>query len=756
SGGEAQRVKLAKFLGMRSLENRVLILDEPSTGLSPFDVTALLMVIDKLVRSGSTIIVVEHNSDFIRAADWIIDLGPGAGPDGGFLMYSGPYSKFLAVKESVTARGLILEESIKPHSRSITNELKEKDLGISITGGKAHNLKNVNCTFPKNKLTVVTGVSGSGKSSLVGDILKSVAERRFLETLSLYERQGINEGPEADVEEVKGLGVAVDLAPTKLGGWFNYRSTVGLITEISNHLTVLFSSFGKNMCPRCKGSIPQHNRNWVCPKCHTTVKVPDPQFFSSSNYSSACTHCHGVGTLQIPQTEKLIINPEKPLCGGAMHSPGFFPKGYLCKRYNGGYYFIQAIAKRYNFDPNLTPWNEMSSKAQEVFLFGDPEPIEVHYESRKQGKYTSVNTYPGFYGWVRDWDVGGTYTRTELCPKCGGARLRPEYLAVKLKDHNIHELNEIPLSDLHQVIMNFNPPSLETHISRYSYFKIVQRLEFLIQVGLGYINLSRPIWSLSAGESQRIRLAGLLGSGLTSLAVLIDEPTRGLHPAEVDSLLKALKRLRDEGNTLIVVEHDPLVIQSADNIIDMGPGSGINGGEIVEQGTFESIAGSNTITGKWLSKKRKFKIPQVYRRPKGWLKLHGASENNLKGDSCEIPLGILVGVCGVSGSGKSTLINDTLGRIIVPKKQTTSVAYEPIEPGKYESLEGEFSQAMIIDQSRKQVYSPLNFLGLKKTFFGIYAESDDAKHLELDVKTISSPCSACKGRGRIKIDMAFL
>jgi excinuclease ABC subunit A len=756
SGGEAQRVKLAKYLGMKSLEDRLLILDEPSTGLSPYDIIKLFSVLDNLVRSGATIIVVEHNSDFIRAADWIIYLGPGAGPDGGHLIYCGPSKEFEKVVNSVTVKGLLNEESIRPRTE-VSIPKSEKQNNISIRNASIHNLKNVTCDFPKEKITVVTGVSGSGKSSLVSDVLRSEAERRFLETLSLYERQGIREGPETEVEEVTGLGVALNVAPRKFGGWYNYRSTVGLITEISNHLAVLFSQFGKYECLNCGNIVHQKDRSWYCPDCQISVEVPDPLFFSSSNYASACTHCHGVGTIQIPQSEKLIVNPEKPLCQGAMHSPGFFPKGYLCKPFNGGYYFVQAIAKRYKFDPMTTPWNNMTSEAQQAFLFGDPEPIEVTFESRKQGTYTRTVTYPGFYGWIRDWDVGGTYTKTEHCPKCGGARLRPQYLAVKLSSFNVHELNEIPLNDLYQLLIKLSEELIDSHsVRNYSFRKIIQRLKFLIDVGLGYIHLSRLIWSLSAGEAQRIRLASLLGSGLTSLTILIDEPTRGLHPSEVEQLIFTLKHLRDEGNTVILVEHDLQVISSADNIVDMGPGSGVLGGEIIAEGTPKEFTKKNTITAKWLGKKQTFNKPQTNRKPHGWIKLIGATENNLKGDPCEIPLGVLVGICGVSGSGKSTLIIDTLARIIVPRKQTTSVAYEPIDPGRYESIVGSIPNAMIIDQSRKQVYSPLNFFGLKKTFISIFASSNDAMQLGLDAKQLSKPCSSCKGRGLNKIDMTFL
>jgi len=256
-----------------------------------------------------------------------------------------------------------------------------------------------------------------------------------------------------------------------------------------------------------------------------------------------------------------------------MYSPGFFPKGYLCKPFNHGYDMVQALGKRYGFDPATTPWNEMTPEAQRAFLFGDPEPMEVTFRSRTRTG-TKVVTYPGFYGWIRDWDVGGMYTETQVCADCKGARLRPEYLAVTLNGHNMHELSEMPLSELAQVLeTTFFEENLVSELAAPSLHTARKRLRFLTQVGLGYLHLNRLAGTLSAGEAQRIRLAGLLGSGLTSLTVLLDEPSRGMHPSELEALLGALLQLRDEGNTVIVVEHDPLLIRHADHLIDLGPGA---------------------------------------------------------------------------------------------------------------------------------------------------------------------------------------
>ncbi|MFX0042665.1 MAG: ATP-binding cassette domain-containing protein, partial [Candidatus Hodarchaeota archaeon] len=755
SGGEAQRIKLAKYLGKTNLQNQIIILDEPSTGLHPQDLNGLLIILDRLVRSGATVIIVEHNLDIIRAADWIIDLGPGAGDNGGNIVYSGPLEGLLEKEDSHTAKALKLDESISPKSKQVEPKISSK---IIIKNAHVHNLKHIDVEFPKNSLNLVTGVSGSGKSSLINNIIEAEAKRRFFETLTMYERQSTREGSEALVDEILGLGVTTHITSERLLHFrlFNIRNTVGNVTEITNHLANLLAHIGEKKCPKC-GANMFRKLDWECRSCKINLPIVNPRYFHSSFYRAACKECHGVGTKQVPRPEKLIIHPEKPLCKGAMYSPGFFPKGYLCKRYNGGYYMLQALAKKYGFDPFETPWNQMSKEAQNAFLYGDKEPTEIHYENRKGQTYTRVDRIWGFYAdFIRDWDIGGTYTETIKCKSCKGSKLRPEYLAVTLNNYNIHQLSEMPLTSLLKIMKNLKLDDNVSTIISNSLNIIITRLQFLIKTGLGYINLNRIADSLSAGEAQRVRLSGILGTGLTSLTILLDEPSRGLHPSEVETLLETLLEIRDNGNTVILVEHDLLFIKAADHIVDLGPGAGIKGGKVVAIGKPEKIKGVDSITYHWLSGKKKFIISKKHRTPRNWLKLYGAKANNLKGDLIKIPHGMLIGLCGISGSGKSTLLIDTLGRELAPKKQTTSVAYEPIQPGEFEKIEGKLSQTIIIDQTRAKINTPMAYLGLKDKFYKIFSESEDAQILGLTEKDLKKRCTVCNGYGVIKTDMGFL
>ncbi|MBT3272361.1 MAG: ATP-binding cassette domain-containing protein [Spirochaetales bacterium] len=501
---------------------------------------------------------------------------------------------------------------------------------------------------------------------------------------------------------------------------------------------------------------------WRCNTCNEERPKDEPRYFLASTYASACLQCHGVGSMQVPAPEKLIVRPDLPLCGGAMYSPGFFPKGYLCKPYNGGYYLVQAVAYRYDFDPCVTPWNKMSEEARRAFLFGDSEPLMVQSENRKGVRSTHKQLYPGFYGWIRDWDTGGTYTTTQPCPSCRGARLRQEFLDVTLEGLTIHDLRSMPFVDLFGKMSGIAAPivpakNLET---------ILSRLGFLLSVGLGYLNLDQLVSSLSAGEMQRLRLSGLLSGNMSSLTVILDEPCRGLHPTEVNGLIAALKQLRDQENTVVVIEHELDVIRAADYLIELGPGPGLAGGQVVYTGAPSDMP-SSTATGKWLCKSGMGMVvdrhpPSDERADVGfsnsdsWFKVTGASENNLKDVDVGFPAGKLIGICGVSGSGKSTLMVDTIGRALAPKKHTTSISYEPVVPGIHKKLLNPPQRCIIVDQTKVGMINPADYLGVEKALRKAYAENGTAAALGLTEKSFNRNCTACGGRGYIKTNLSFL
>jgi excinuclease ABC subunit A len=761
SGGEAQRVKLTRYLGRRSLSRVLLTLDEPSTGLHPHDIQGLLAVLRRIVNAGATVVVVEHNTDVIRAADWCIDLGPGAGSAGGRIVAQGDLRHLLAARASATGRALRAESAARTRDAGPAGEKARARAPrprpfLRIQGARANNLKDVSLSIPKGKLTVVTGLSGSGKSSLVRDVLEAEARRRYLESLSLYERQATREGPEAEVDAVTGLGVTAAVSGRRWG--YSLRADVGWATEISRHLAVLFAAEGTRVCTACHAPMERlpGAGGWHCARCGERLSPLRPEHFALGTYSAACTKCHGVGSLQVPAPDRLVIRPDLPLCGGAMYSPGFFPQGYLCKPGNGGYDMVRAVAKRHGWDPCVTPWNSMSPQARHVFLHGDPEPLAVTFRSKNGRTTKRALVYGGFYGFLGDWDVGGTYTTRERCPDCGGARLRPEYAGVRLGGHTLHDLRGHPLVAVAAALESLPTPGDPP--ASLAAGTALRRLRFLRQVGLDYLHLGRIASTLSAGEAQRVRLASLLGSGLTSLTLLLDEPTRGLHPREVAALTQALLELRDQGNTVIVVEHDLELVRAADHVVELGPGAGAAGGRVVARGTPAQVARGRGPTARWLASPQSAapEGTRERRKPRGILTVRAPRENNLDGSDVSIPLGVLAGVCGVSGSGKSTLCIDVLARALVPTKITTSVAREPLEPGRHDGIVGAPERTRVVDQATAGISSPWHHLGLEGALAALYARSPAARELGLTADALARGCADCRGEGHVHLDMGFL
>ncbi len=743
SGGEAQRVKLAKQLA-QARAGDLILLDEPTTGLHPADISRLMGVIDQLVEAGCTVVVIEHHPDVIAAADWVIRLGPGGGPAGGELMWSGEPSA---------------EQDVPPAwPRSSPGPRRRSAPVIQVTGARANNLRDVTVTIPKNAITALVGVSGSGKSSLLTGVLEAEAARRFLESLSMYERQSVREGPHAPVRSVRGLGATVSVGAQRRQ-FSDPRSTVGTATGLDFYLCLLLSYAGTRTCQECGGeqgrSSMRPQAPWRCRSCGVQGAAAAPFHFSPANYEAACLGCAGLGTVQEPRPEWLITAPGAPLCDGAMRSPGFFPQTYLCKPPNGGYWMLQALAERYGFDPFVTPWEKMPEQARAAFLYGDPEPVQV--PSTARGKPTRTVEWRGFFPLVEGWDLGGLYTEHVACPQCGGARLRPEFATVRLGGRDVHELRTIPVEAVARLLADVTMPGQAPGWVTEALAVARRRLGFMARVGLQYLHLDRLSSTLSAGETQRVRLTSLLGAALTGMTVLLDEPTRGLHPREVGALGDAIGELRDGGNTVVLVDHDPDLVARAEHLVVLGPGGGHDGGSILAQGPAARLRRAGPPQVRRLIPARPARRSATARRsPAGWMTIRGAREHNLSGEDVRIPLGVMAGVCGVSGSGKSTLVIDTLARALAPARLTTSVAEDAFRPALHDSIEGAPPAAVSCDQSRSGVQAPGGFLGVNPALRRAFAASAEAAALGLGEDDLAPRCDSCKGRGYVRQDMGFL
>jgi excinuclease ABC subunit A len=743
SGGEAQRVKLAKWLAV-ARPGDLIVLDEPTTGLHPADVDRLVTALHALVDRGSTVVVVEHQPDIIAAADWLIRLGPGGGPAGGRLLYRGPPAQ---------------DERRLPvaRPRAAPRRRPRASPDIRIRGASANNLRNVSVTIAKGAITGVVGVSGSGKSSLIRDVLEAEAVRRFLESLSMYERQSVREGPEAPVSRIEGLGPTIAIGTDRRTA--DALSTVGVATELSFHLGVLLAFAGRGVCGRCRGLLRRRGgpagRPWRCDTCAADGPVAEPAHFSPSTYSAACLTCHGVGTVAQPRLERLVVRPEAPICGGALYSPGYFPASYLSKPESLGYWMLQGLAQHYSFDPFVTPWREMSEEARQAFLFAD-EDVEIPPRPGKEGPRTL--RWRGVLRIVSGWDLGGLYVDHEICPGCGGGRLRPEFLEVRLGGLNRHDLHLGPIGTIERLLADLVVPPDVPHWVEQSRLVGLRRLGFLRRVGLGHLNLDRLSRTLSAGESQRVKLASLLGSELSGLTVLLDEPSRGLHPREVDILADALVELRDIGNAIVLVDHDPRLLDRVDRLVVLGPGPGARGGRLMAAGSAATVRRPtrNADLTAILAAPSPRRVAGPRRSRRETLVIRQPTEHNLAGEDVAIPLRVLAGLCGVSGSGKSTLAIDILARALAPARLTTSVAYEDIQPGAHAGIKGAPGRVVHSDQSRAGIQTPGAFLGVVDPLRRAFADSAEAAARELTIDDLRPNCDQCHGRGRVREDMGFL
>lgn len=751
---------------------------------------------------------------------------------------------------------------------------------IKIRGAAEHNLKNIDIDIPRDEFVVLTGLSGSGKSSLAFDTIYAEGQRRYMESLSSYARQFLGQMEKPQVESLEGLPPAISIDQKSTNR--NPRSTVGTVTEIYDYLRLLFARAGIPHCPKCGREIKKqtvdemvdkimalpertkiqvlapvvrgrkgrhekvlegakrsgyvrvrvdgnmyelteditldknikHNieivvdrlairegmekrlndsidnalkladglmiidvidgepmtfsQHFSCPDCGISIDEIQPRSFSFNNPFGACPDCYGLG-YKMEFDEDLMI-PDKGL---SINQGAIVVLGWQSA--NDGKSFanaiLKALGKKYNFDLD-TPFEEYPQEIHDILIYGtNGVSVPVHYRGQRgEGVYDIA-----FEGLIRNVERRyretsaestkaeyETYMRITPCKTCGGQRLKKESLAVTIADKNIYEMTEMPVRDLREFLENVELSEMQHKIGDEILKEIKGRLKFLVDVGLDYLSLSRATGTLSGGEAQRIRLATQIGSGLVGVAYILDEPSIGLHQNDNDKLLATLKHLRDLGNSLIVVEHDEDTMRAADFIVDIGPGAGAHGGEVIATGTAEDIMKNpNSITGKYLSGEIKIPVPKTRRKPTGWLKIVGAKENNLKNINVKIPTGVLTCVTGVSGSGKSSLVNEILYKSLA--KQLNRARYIP---GKHKTIEGveQLDKIIDIDQSpigRTPRSNPATYTGVFDTIRDLFANTMDAKErgykkgrFSFNVK--GGRCEACSGDGILKVEMHFL
>ena len=751
---------------------------------------------------------------------------------------------------------------------------------IRIRGANEHNLKNISLDIPRDELVVLTGLSGSGKSSLAFDTIYAEGQRRYMESLSSYARMFLGQMEKPDVESIEGLSPAISIDQKSTNR--NPRSTVGTVTEIYDYFRLLYARIGIPHCPKCgkeikKQTVDQmvdqimemeqgtriqllapvvrgrkgthvkllerakksgyvrvridgsmyelsediqldknlkHNieivvdrlvvkpgiekrltdsvenvlhlaeglmtvdviggepvnfsQSFSCPDCGISIEEIEPRSFSFNNPFGACPECSGLGYKMEFDTDLIIPDKSLSINEGAITVMGWqsaSKKGSFTRA------ILEALAEEYQFSLD-TPFEEYPEEIQNILIHGtNGKNVNVHYFGQRGEGFYDI----AFEGIVKNVERRYRETYSEAskaeyeefmritpCRACKGQRLKPGALAVTIGNHNIAEITSFSIEELAKFLDNLELTSQQHMIGDQILKEIRARLQFLLDVGLDYLTLSRATGTLSGGEAQRIRLATQIGSGLVGVAYILDEPSIGLHQRDNDKLLGTLKHLRDLGNTVIVVEHDEDTMFAADHIVDIGPGAGEHGGEVIAEGTAEEIMQvPESITGAYLSGRIRIPIPEERRKPTGWLKIVGAQENNLKNIDVKIPLGVMTCVTGVSGSGKSSLVNEILYKYLAKKLNRARTI-----PGKHKKIEGveQLDKVINIDQSpigRTPRSNPATYTGVFDQIRDLFAATQDAKErgykkgrFSFNVK--GGRCEACSGDGILKIEMHFL
>ena len=807
SGGEAQRLKLAGHLAKASNSPKLLLFDEPTTGLHFDDVATLIAAFRRLLASGHSLVVIEHNLDVIEACDWIIDLGPEGGDAGGDVICTGRPRDVAAVKTSLT--GVALGAQMRRNG----SKLRRRELSrasppgkkrtangrnaIQVRNAREHNLKNIDVEIPHNRFTVITGISGSGKSTVAFDILFAEGQRRYLESLNAYARQFVQPAARPDVDAIFGIPPTVAIEQrTSRGG---RKSTVATMTEIYHFLRLLFVKLGVQHCPDCDIPIEHQSREQIVAQIMRAfrgrkVTVLAPLVVARKGYYTdlakwAATKKYPIlrvdgidtATDPWPRLERfkehdidlplgdVSVSPrcEKALAAlldraleygnGMLRVSVTEPKrGSKADRLFSVKRACASCGRSFaELDPRLFSFNSQHGWCRQCY--GTGTKIEG-FDADQSGEETA---------WVEDRD------ETEIvCGACGGQRLRPEALAVRFKGNDIGAVTAMTVAAARDLFTRLRLKGREAQIARDILAELRSRLEFLKQVGLAYLSLDRSAPSLSGGEAQRIRLASQLGSNLRGVCYILDEPTIGLHVRDTRMLLKTLAKLEKKGNTIVVVEHDEDTIRHAEHIIDLGPGAGVRGGEVVAEGSYEEIvANPKSVTGRFLAHPLPHPLngARISEPARGTIDVVAARLHNLRRVRAKIPLGRLVCVSGVSGSGKSTLIrnvlHDNLKRLIAERRRSRKGRRKPSMVG-CDEIRGHEAVGRVLEVDQTPIGKtprscPATYVGFWDNIRRLFADTSEARIRgytpgRFSFNVHGGRCNACDGQGMKKIEMNFL